>query len=73
MCYVYLQIENILENLVTVLLWFVMTFVGIGQGFSNFFLATQISASKSYATQTEENVNLPKLVKGMSLLSFIEF
>ena len=49
-----------------------MTFVGIGQGFSNFFLATQISASKSYATQTEENANLLKLVRGVSLLSFTE-
>ena len=42
-------------------------------GFQTCFLATQISASKYYMAQNRKNVNLPKLVRGVSLLSFREF
>ena len=47
----------------------------LAPGIFNFFLlATQISASKSYATQYSKNVNLPKLVRlrGVSFTEFIQ-
>ena len=40
-------------------------------GVFKLFLATQISASKSDATQTETNGNLPKLVRGVIFTEFI--
>ena len=41
--------------------------------FQTFFLATQVSASKSCATQNIKNVTLPKLLIGVSLLGFTKF
>ena len=48
-------------------------FMQYTRGVQTFFLATQMSASKSYVTQTEKNMNLPNLERGVSLLSFTEF
>ena len=42
-------------------------FIGVLQGFSNFFSGD----SKSNATQTETNGNLPKLVRGVIFTEFI--
>ena len=44
------------------------------RGFQTFFLATQMLASKSYANpKQKKDLSLPKLMRGMSLLSLSKF